>query len=377
MEQNAKRKICIYCEKWTLGGIERFLVESLMHMDRRGLEFHLAIAAPLSNAFHSELSALNINVHVLQQRKDVGALGRTICSLAPFWSLLKREHFDVVHLNIFHGVALLFAWLARQAGIPAIIAHSHGAGLRKSKSRHVKLAMHYLCCLLFARTPTVYWAASVEAGRFLFSTVKAVDLIPNGIDTARFLYSEAHREAVRQELSLQGAYVIGCVGRLENQKNQTFLLDVLARCVNIRPNSYLLLVGDGEARHELEVKANKLGIRRSVCFLGNSDRVPALLCAMDILAVPSTAEGLSIAAVEGQASGLPVVCSTGVPREVQITGSVAFLSLEAGEQVWAEELLFRKPLDRIHQNALVKESKFQIDASTEIVRRGYGGDYKS
>lgn len=345
-----------------------------MHMDCRRLELHLAIATPLSNAFQAELSTLNIKIHILQQRENIGAFGRTAYSLSPFWLLLEKEHFDVVHLNIFHGAALVFAWLARRASVATIITHSHGAGLRKSRGYHFKLVAHYLCCMLFARAPTIYWAASTEAGKFLFPMVKEIILIPNGIDTNRFLCTELQREAVRRELNIQGNYVIGCVGRLENQKNQTFLLDTLAECVKVCPESLLLLAGDGEARFDLEAKTARLGLKSSVHFLGNSNRVPELLSAMDVLAVPSTSEGLGIVAIEGQASGLPVVCSTGVPEEVQVTGSVVFLPLKAGAKIWAETLLSQPVLNRIYQNKLVKESRFQIETSAEAVRRGYEGN---
>lgn len=371
---NQARKVCIYCEKWTRGGIETFLTETLKHMDRRNLKFHLAVASWQSDAFREELADMGVQVHILQGRKEAGAFGRTIGSLKPFWELLRKERFDVVHLNIFHGAALSLAFLARRAGTPAVIAHSHGAGLRRSRSARLKKIVHYICCLLFAETPTVRWAASAAAGKFLFPAAKDVKLIPNGVDTGRFLFSSGQREAVRRELGLMDAYVIGCVGRLENQKNQVFLLDVLAECVKVRPNTVLLLVGDGEDRGDLKQKVAELNVAQHVRFLGVSAHVPELMCAMDVLAVPSLSEGLGIAAIEGQASGLPVVCSTGVPEEVRITDAVSFLALQKGPEQWAEALLSCRPLDRLGQNERVKNSRFQIDISAAVVRKGYEGD---
>ncbi len=107
------------------------------------------------------------------------------------------------------------------------------------------------------------------------------------------------------------------MGRLENQKNQIFLIHVFAECAINRPQTVLLLVGGGEARETLEESAVHCDFGEHVCFTGESDRIAALLRAMDVLAVSSLSEGLGIVALEAQVSGLPVICSSGVLEEVR------------------------------------------------------------
>lgn len=369
-----KKKVCIYCERWSRGGIEAFLARTMAHMDLNGLELHLAVAEWQSGVFQAELSHAGVVCHILHKRQNTGACGRTFYSLKPFWKLLHVEMFDVVHLNIFHGAALSFALLARWAKVHTVIVHSHGAGLRKSKGYWLKLLAHRLCCDFFSGVSAIRWAASIPAGKFMFTGSEQVRVIPNGIDPQQFLFSSAVRWEMRQKLGFGSAYVIGCVGRLENQKNQIFLINVLAECIINRPQTVLLLVGGGEARTELEKSAMHLGLREHVCFIGESDRIPALLCAMDVFAVPSLSEGLGIVAIEAQAAGLPVICSSGVPAEVQITDSVTFLPLEKGAKAWAECILSQKPLDRARQNSLVGNSCFHIRNSADMVRKGYLGE---
>jgi glycosyltransferase involved in cell wall biosynthesis len=69
------------------------------------------------------------------------------------------------------------------------------------------------------------------------------------------------------------------------------------------------MVGDGRLRGDLERQASALGLMSSVSFLGTRQDVPEILRALDIYAMPSLWEGLSIAMLEAMAAGLPVVIS--------------------------------------------------------------------
>ena len=55
-------------------------------------------------------------------------------------------------------------------------------------------------------------------------------------------------------MGLNDKLVVGCVARLMAQKNHTRLLDIFAALKKVRPDSCLLLVGEGELRAELEAK---------------------------------------------------------------------------------------------------------------------------
>ena len=87
----------------------------------------------------------------------------------------------------------------------------------------------------------------------------------------------------------------------EDDKDE--LLEIFAEWIKKYPNSWLLLVGEGEMLDRLHEIAQNLQISDKVIFCGNVQDVESLLCAMDIFVFPSVFEGLGIAAVEAQASG--------------------------------------------------------------------------
>lgn len=60
---------------------------------------------------------------------------------------------------------------------------------------------------------------------------------------------------------------------------------------------------------------------------------------MDVFAFPSLFEGLGIAAIEGQAAGLPVVCSEYIPQEVYVTNQIQAIPLSRGASAWADTLM--------------------------------------
>ena len=80
----------------------------------------------------------------------------------------------------------------------------------------------------------------------------------------RFRFDAKEREVMRKQLHVENSFVIGNIGRLCYQKNQDFLIDVLAQVKRIIPNAKLLLVGEGEMLTALQEKVDRLGVSADV-----------------------------------------------------------------------------------------------------------------
>lgn len=367
----AVKRICCYCERWESGGIESFLNNVLNRLDLREVEVDIVTADLRQSVFTAGLEQKGIHFYQLS-----GSQQKLRQNWRMFRQLLEQRHYDVIHFNLFQGLSLYYARLAQKAGIPVRIAHSHNTALRPSRTRPLKLLLHRAGKLLFLRSATDLWACSTPAAEFLFSRKIAREgqfrFIPNGIETERFRFDPAQRDAVRRALGLEKEFVIGNVGRLCAQKNQEFLLDVFAEVVKQKPDSRLLLVGTGELEPALKARAKALQVADKVIFYGVSDRVETLLWAMDVFAFPSRFEGLGIVAVEAQAGGLPVLCSEHVPQEARITALFHALPLNAGAQAWAEALVCsdaaEKPRDTWQQ---VRAAGFDVEDVARKIERYY------
>lgn len=364
-----KKKICIYCDTWKQGGIEAFLAETLLHMDIKGLSFRLVCAEKFGSRFDTQLKEKGFLIQALLSRHGTSALGKTLKTAIPLARLCKTEGIDVVHLNIFHGVSLIQAFVLKLYGVRCVVVHCHGAGLRESKYKKLKLLGHGICKRLFLWAADERWAASRQAAKFLFGG-KSVRIVPNGINIQRFCFDPKKREELREKLQVGDKLLLGCVGRMDSQKNQQFLLTLLVQAKELGCNVKLLFIGDGIDRIHLEERTKELGLCEDVIFGGNSNCVNEWMCAMDILLIPSTSEGFGITAIEGQASGLRVICSTGVPEEVRLSEVIQFLPLSDMKQ-WIEAIMTLPANDRVAINKQIQNSSYNIERSSALVRDLY------
>ena len=364
------KKICVFCETWESGGIESFLYNVISRMDRSGLEIHLVAARLSESVFTAPMEALGVRFIPLS-----GSPRRVLTNHRLFRRLLRRERYELLHLNLFQGMSLDYARIAREEGVPVRIAHSHNTALRRSPLRPLKLLLHRLYAHFRAAEATDFWACSRPAAEFLFPkkllAARGFRFIPSGIDTARVSCDAARRDELRRGLGLDGAFTVGCVGRLCYQKNQGFALETFDRLRKLRPNSMLLLVGDGPDRAALEERAAALGQRERVIFTGTSSRVEELFWAMDAFVFPSRFEGLGIVAVEAQASGLPTLCSEHVPDEAAVTPLFRRLPLSGGSEAWAEALAALTPGERDGFAQRVTEAGFELRDVARLIETFY------
>lgn len=254
-----------------------------------------------------------------------------------------REHgheYDIIWDNecMFNDMTPLKK--AAEVGIPVRIAHCHNPqNMDKSVIGHVQGFLHRVNHHSLSRYANVLWACSMESAKWACPAMDLpCEVIPNAIDAQMFRFSEQIRREVREQYGLEDCLVVGHVGRLQYQKNQTFLLDAFRHLHEREEKARLVLVGDGPDLTELEAKAVTLGIEREVLFLGNRDDVNRLLQAFDLFVMPSHFEGFGMAALEAQAAGLPCLLSASVPRETKLTRNVEFIPAE-DPAIWAEHML--------------------------------------
>lgn len=225
----------------------------------------------------------------------------------PITRLCRRIRPDIVHTHNWGAVDGILG--ARLAGVPALVHTEHGnrgdllaGGRRRRLGR--RLASHLVDRIV---------VVSDELHRSMRSdlAVRAAKLhvIRNGVD-AELFRPPPERDVLRRRLGFAADdLLVGTTGRLEEVKNQQLLIEAAARLVPKHPRLRVVLVGDGGRRAALEELRDRLGLERRVVFAGARDDVPAWLGVLDVFALPSHAEGTSVALLEAMAVGLPVVAT--------------------------------------------------------------------
>ena len=127
-----------------------------------------------------------------------------------------------------------------------------------------------------------------------------VEVIPNGVDAGHFC------PGLNPPLPGRATRLL-FVARLVYQKG----LDVLLQAMAQTPNVALEVIGDGEARVELEKLAVSLGLSQRIHFDGWRSRpeLPDCYRAADVFVLPSRHEGMPNAILEAMACGLPVIAT--------------------------------------------------------------------
>jgi glycosyltransferase involved in cell wall biosynthesis len=164
--------------------------------------------------------------------------------------------------------------------------------------------VHWARKIVFNSRSVVEYAKKEEGIRD-----EQVVVIPNGVADLRALALQ-HRATSRRDLGLEPeTIVLGSVGRLQPQKNQTLLLRACAKLPATNSIWKLLIVGDGPDKAKLQATASEVGLRDRVLWLGARADVERLLAAMDLFVHTADFEGMPNALMEAMAMGLPAVAS--------------------------------------------------------------------
>lgn len=339
-----------------LGGAQTFVMNLYRSIDRKKIQFDFLVTTKKRCAYDDEIIALGGRIYHVSSRRD--GIIRNWTELNTFFKTYK---YTCVHFHTSCPSYLEPLIAAKKSGVDRIILHSHSSsgpnGLYHRLMRRIyrpkinKFTSHYFACSELA--------ANWMYGKYL--PLESINIIPNGIDAGKFVFNEQIRKSIRKELKIENKLVIGHVGRFAFPKNHEFLIDIFKAVHDKKPDSILIMIGDGELRSKIQEKVNILGLNKSVIFTGTRSDIPALLQAMDIFVMPSHYEGLPVTLVEAQAAGLPCIVSDNVTKEIELTDLVKFISLESNTDKWSDLIIYsHKKNDRKKYNTVIKESDFDI-----------------
>ncbi|MGN0361321.1 MAG: glycosyltransferase [Bilifractor sp.] len=367
-----KKILEVVGEPISFGGQEAFIFNVLRNINMEGLSIDFFTPYYCDNPSAEEL------IHSRGGRLFSAGIpfapGKSRSNIVkPLQDVLRRTAYDVVHIHSGSiSVLALDARTAAQCHVPNIIVHSHASGEKENiRHRLIKSVMNPL----LDRYPTSYLACSEMAGRWKFSRRVCdggrLQILRNGIELSSYAYQPEVREAYRAKLGIgHDAFVLIHVGRFSYEKNQTFAVEVFRQVRKKNPDSFLLLLGAGETEQTIRSQVRKEGLENAVIFTGNVTNVRDYLQAADVFVFPSRFEGLGIVGVEAQASGLPVIASNQVPKELNLTGHVEFLPLDRPEY-WAERICSHRGDKRYQAIDTLREKGYDIRQTCEEIRRLY------
>lgn len=362
----------VFGEPIMSGGQEAFVFEVLKNMNTENLNIDCLTAYHwVNNDYRQLVEKQGGSIYELKLPFQPGKSRMNIAE--PFKAFLKDHKYDVVHIHSGSiSVLAIMAAVADEAGVKKVIVHSHSTGEHDSlRHKLLRLAASFS----MRKHVDIYCACSKAAAEWKFAQPyadKAI-IVKNGIDIERFRFNPLTRNEYRKKLGISDQnFVLGHVGRFSHEKNQRFIVELFQVLQKRLPESKLLLVGDGDDKPMIEQLIHEKNLSGQVILTGNVSNVPDYLQAMDMFILPSLYEGFAIVAMEAQATGLPVLISDTVPRDVKLSDNVAFLSLKENTcEQWINEILRLQNRQRTSNTEQVKQAGYNISNTAEMVRNMY------
>ncbi|MCC6316892.1 MAG: glycosyltransferase [Gemmatimonadaceae bacterium] len=349
-----------------VGGVQTWLRQALPLAHQRGWQLDVAVTMRGRGDLAPEFAREGARIF------ECPGPSRPFEFLHTLTDVLRREGpFEVVHSH-FDPVALpLIA--ARRADVPVRVAHSHRGcrELRTMPGPVRRLAAPFLQRLI-DRHATLKVACSDTAAVAVFGkdaeASGQVHRFRLGLDLDRLSDSGSRYPAGMTT----GSPTILHVGRLSHEKNHRFLLRIFGEIRARWPGARLWIVGDGPMAGLLQATVDSMGLAGAVEFLGVRQDLGVIYRAADVFVMPSRVEGLPLAAIEAQATGLPCVFSSTITREVTICRDlVRWLDLETPADAWADAVLGMLGRPRRDRRAQVVEAGFGMVSSMAALARIY------
>ncbi len=277
--------------------------------------------------------------------------------------IIARHQVDVIHC---HGIKPgLYSMLAARNRKVALISTCHLWVIEDKRDWLISAVDRGL---LHAFDEVVAVSASMSPQLRNFGIHHKI--VDNGIDLKPFRNPQS---TLISDMGWAGRPIIGAIGRLAQQKGLPTLLRAAPEILRENPAALFVFAGDGPDEEALQAEANKLGIQKSVHFLGVQENVPGLLASIDVLAMPSLSEGMPMALLEAMAAGKAVVASRvgAIPKVIEhgVNGWLIDSGDVKGLSTGIKEILgsgnFRARLGRAARQTI--ESRF----SAEIMAKNY------
>lgn len=336
------------------GGMENFIMNLYGKIDRTKFQFDVIVHMRREDDYVDRIREMGGRVYELPRLTS-----NPFANLRGIRRIVKENRYPLVIRHTPNALVAPQLWAAKRGGAMAV-CHSHN-------ETDPKKLLHRIGRMMMRHMKIGRFACSERAGKWMFGN-RPFRIVHNAVDMERFCFSDQKRSRIRGEFSLGGRHVYGHIANFIESKNHAYLINIYAEIAKMDRDAVFVCVGDGGLRREIEAQADALGIGERVLFTGVRYDTDAWMSAMDVLIFPSLFEGLPLTLIEAQAAGLPVLLSSNVTRDVEVTqGLISWESIENDPVEWARRAveLIQRGGDRTCQRDAIAAAGYDIRALAE------------
>lgn len=292
-KRSQRQTICFFNSMKTWGG---------------GEKWHHEVASYLSDQQHRSMVISSPGSPLFERMKKSGLPGYGIqISNLSFLNPLKV--YKLIRIFKHEKVGILVTSLsgdmkvasiaAKIAGVPRII-YRRGSAIPIRDTPLNRYLLRKVITSIVANSNEV--KRTILVNNMALVPENKISIIYNGVSLHKFSTDVSPLIPSRK-----GEIVLGCAGRLSEEKGHIHLLELLSELQGSSYKFRLIIAGEGRLLHSLEEKARDLNVDQQVEFIGFIEDMPAFYKSLDIFLLSSRYEGFSNVINEAMASSLPVV----------------------------------------------------------------------
>lgn len=224
--------------------------------------------------------------------------------------LMIHEKYDIIDCHN-PVVSVMARIAANSCGINKVIYTVHGFFFYQGCSLKNKLLFKPVEYFLARYTDALIVTnlEDYEASKKMKVRGKTYYVPGVGVDLDIIRNLNVNKELKKEEFGIPAdSFVLLSVGECIKRKNHESAIRAFAQA-DI-PNSFYIIVGDGELLEYLKALAHELNVEDKVLFLGYRSDANEILKIADLYVFPSFQEGLSVALMQAMVAGLPIVASS-------------------------------------------------------------------
>lgn len=355
------------------GGISSFIRNKAEFMQGEDIIFDVATYDECADNFVKSIQNTGGKIHKLLNPKTNGWNSFK----KSYTRILDNNEYDIIYCHINGYRVMPYYYYAKRYTDAKFYVHAHlnkplkylstfeKTQLKTDQMINTKVSDQVVGC----------GALAIESVFGENTSPDEMMIIPNSVEVERFIKtkntSQELRDSYREDFNIKDdELVIGHVGRLESVKNHELTIKLAEYIKNNNLRMKILIIGEGNRENELKEIVKTKDLDEIITFTGRISPIEDFFPALDVMLLPSFAEGLPTVVVEAQAAGIPVVMSDSITEEVDLGfNMLETATIETDISKWVEAIKKTQrvsvPNEKIREK-VIKEKNFSNETSAEL-----------
>lgn len=356
------------------GGISSFIRNKAEYMVNENIQFDVVTYDECSEDFKEGIHQTGGNIYTMLNPKIEGWRAFR----QSFTHVLKENTYDIIYCHLNGYRILPYYYYVRRYSDAPFYVHAHSSHYPKamlSKQKQIKIQIDQ--AINRKVTDKVVGCGSLSIKNIFGESVNEENIvvIPNSVEVERFVKRREEAKKLRDENRTKfqledDVLVIGHIGRLEAVKNHELTIKLAEYIKKNNLRMKILIIGVGNRETELKAIVEKKDLTDIITFTGRISPIEDFFPLLDVMLLPSFAEGLPTVVVEAQASGVPVVMSDTITKEVDLGfDMLETISLDSEPSKWLDAIEKTQNVhipDATDRAQVIIEKNFSNETSADL-----------